>query len=73
MSCSQVPLSHITVSWDLVENRERPHDSMKPIHGSHKHDSVKWFHFAVEIFPVSTTFDFESLKTGEGIYALGTY
>ena len=46
---------------------------MKLIRCSHKHDSVKWFRFAVEIFPVSTTFYFESPKTGEGIYALGTY
>ena len=73
MSCSQVPLSHFTVSWDLVGNREKSHDSMEPIHCSHKLDSVKWFRFAVEIFPVSTAFDFEFLKTGEGIYALDTY
>ena len=66
-------LSHFTVSWDLVGNREKSHDSMEPIRCSHEYDSVKCFHFAVESFPVSTIFDFESLKTGEGIYALGTY
>ena len=64
MSCSQVPLSYFTVSWDLVGNRERLHDSMEPIRCPHKHDSVKWFRFAVEIFPVSTAFDFQSPKTG---------